>query len=101
MSVGRKLTVAVADESGEHNVTVIGRDAWALQELINAGQKGCTPLDNPAPRWSHYVWKLRQAGVAVETIHERHGGDFPGHHARYVLTSRVRIVEGGEQRVAA
>lgn len=74
-------------------ITVVGRDWWALQELIRAGERGCTPISNPAPRWGHYVWKLRQAGVDVETVHEKHGGRFPGHHARYVLRSRLAVLE--------
>lgn len=75
---------------------VQGRDAWALLELIRAGQRGCTPIDNPAPRWAAYVFKLkRKHGLAVETVYETHGGDFPGHHARYVLRGAVEILKGG------
>lgn len=66
-----------------------GRDRWALDCLRLAGPKGCTPIDHPGPRWSAYVFKLRNAGVEIETITEAHKGDFPGHHARYVLTSTV------------
>ncbi|WP_435053984.1 winged helix domain-containing protein [Mesorhizobium australicum] len=36
-----------------------GREAWALRELIRAGEAGCRPIDNPAPRWSRYVWLHR------------------------------------------
>jgi hypothetical protein len=39
--------------------TVSGRDRWALEELIKAGPKGCTPITNPAPRWAAYVFNLR------------------------------------------
>ncbi|MFN7090697.1 MAG: hypothetical protein ACK4P4_09135 [Allorhizobium sp.] len=81
-------------------ITVIGRDAWALRHLMDAGRKGCTTIDVPGPRWSHYVWKLRQAGIAVETIHEGHGGPFPGNHARYVLRSDLQVIEN-ETRAAA
>ena len=66
-------------------IVVAGRDRWALEELRRAGAKGCTPIDNPAPRWSAYVFNLRELGVPVETIHEPHGGEFSGTHARYVL----------------
>ena len=72
--------------------TFIGRDAWALDNPIRAGERRCTPITTPGPRWSHYVWKLRGAGVHVETIDEDHGGPFSGSHARYVLRSRIRIV---------
>lgn len=60
---------------------------------MEAGAKGCTPITNPAPRWSGYVGKLRGYGVPIETIREKHGGEFAGTHARYVL--RARVVKGG------
>lgn len=74
-------------------MTLIGRDAWALEELLKAGERGCTPIDRPAPRWSHYVFKLRtKHGLVIETIEEAHGGQFSGTHARYVLRSNVEIL---------
>jgi len=45
--------------------------------------------DNPAPRWSAYVHNLRESGVEIETVTEPHGGDFAGHHGRYVLRCGV------------
>lgn len=74
---------------GPFRIVVSGRDRWALEELRKAGAKGCTPIDNPAPRWSAYVFNLRELGVEIETITEPHEGDFPGHHGRYVLRSGV------------
>lgn len=55
------------------------------------------PIDNPAPRWSGYVHKLRKAGIVIETIRESHGGPFAGEHARYVLRTEITIleIEGG------
>lgn len=77
-------------EDGHCSVlTISGRDEWALQQLVKAGVKGCTPIDNPAPRWSGYVHNLRGLGIDIETRHEAHGGQFPGHHARYVLHSAI------------
>ncbi len=73
-------------------ISVKGRVRWMLESLITAGAKGCTPIDNPGPRFSAYVHSLRQSGVEIETIHEPHGGEFSGHHGRYVLRSRVRPV---------
>lgn len=78
-------------------IIVQGRDRWALESLWRAGNNGCTPIDNPAPRWAAYVHDLRDAGVEIETITEKHTGDFPGHHARYVLKSRVTRAIGGAQ----
>lgn len=79
---------------GDISVAVLGREAWALLELVEAGTSGCTPIDNPAPRWSHYVWLLRGHGFTVETIDEPHAGPFSGTHARYVLHDNVTL-DGG------
>lgn len=85
--------------------TVTGRDAWALLELIRAGERGATPIDNPGPRWSAYVFNLkREHGLAIETVTEPHRGEFPGSHARYILRSAVEIIagdDGPEPAVAA
>ena len=75
------------------SIFVKGRDEWALLELMSMGELGCTPIDNPAPRWSGYVHNLRRLGVNIETIHESHRGSFPGHHARYILRSWVKPEE--------
>lgn len=85
-----RLTVEI---DGGQRRTFAGRDAWCLGELIGAGFVGCTPIERPAPRWSHYVFKLRRAGLNVETIDEKHGGAYAGCHARYVLKTPVRVVE--------
>ena len=78
-------------ETGDITLTLVGRDAWAAKELVLAGEKGCTPIDNPAPRWSGYILKLRKAGLLVETINEAHTGQFAGSHARYVLRSNITL----------
>lgn len=88
-----KLEILAKIEPDGATVKVIGRDAWALQQLLAAGQRGCTPIDQPAPRWSHYIFKLRGMGFIIETIHEPHTGPFPGTHARYVLRSKVSILQ--------
>ena len=95
-SSSNSLTIALPAGSGEMRLSFIGRDAWALGELLEAGGRGCTPIDNPAPRWSSYVHNLRRAGLNIETVHENHGGPFPGRHARYVLRSPVRVVTDTE-----
>lgn len=76
-------------------VFVSGRVRWALDELRRAGAVGCTPIHNPAPRWSAYVFNLREMGVPIETVTETHIGDFPGHHARYVLRCGVSLGDKG------
>lgn len=81
-------------DGAENSIKLTGRDEWALRQLIDAGAKGCTSIDNPAPRWSAYVHNLRHDfGLFITTVHERHGGDFPGTHARYVLCSSIEVVE--------
>ena len=80
-------------DGAETPVIIVGRNLWALRQLLEAGEIGCTPITRPAPRWSHYTWKLRGLGVAVETIHEPHGGAYPGNHARYVLRSEIRFAD--------
>jgi Winged helix domain len=82
----------VAETSKETRFTLTGRNAWALQELIIAGEAGCTPVDDPGPRWSAYVHNLRhEYGVEIETVNEPHRGSFPGNHGRYVLRSNVQV----------
>ncbi|SPF81136.1 winged helix domain-containing protein [Pseudoprimorskyibacter insulae] len=70
-------------------IVVSGRNRWALENLRRAGITGCTPITNPAPRWSHYIHQLRELGVQIETIPEPHGGAYPGTHGRYVLRCAV------------
>lgn len=86
------IRVRIGDDDGPV-VSVRGREAWALLLLRAAGDRGCTPLDTPGPRWSGYVHDLRKLGFVIETIHEPHAGFFPGTHARYVLHSPVNILD--------
>ena len=65
---------------------------WALDNLIRAGEYGCCPRNNPAPRWSAYVHRLRKFGLVIETRMEPHSGAFPGSHAHYVLHDQVERV---------
>lgn len=79
----------------------VGRFAWTLNELVTAGPKGITSLENPAPRISHYVMILRRSGVAITTEDERHAGAFGGTHGRYRLAVPVTVLEverGGKTR---
>ena len=66
-----------------------GRDAWALDRLIEAGLCGCTPITEPAPRWFAYIFNLRALGVPIEIMTELHGGQFAGSHGVYVLRAHV------------
>lgn len=97
----KRLNITVHIEPDGAYVRLTGRVAWALSQLLQAGEKGVTPIDTPGPRWSGYVHELRRLGIVVQTIHERHAGPFPGTHARYVLRSVVTIREGGAHEQAA
>lgn len=84
--------------------TFVGRFAWTLNELVQAGDKGITTLENPAPRISHYVMILRRSGVAITTEDEKHSGPFGGRHGRYRLAVPIAVLEterGGSGRKAA
>ncbi|MEP7452827.1 hypothetical protein [Phyllobacterium sp. SB3] len=72
---------------------LVGRECWCLGQLLEAGSRGCTPIERPAPRWSDYVFKLRRHGLVIETIHELHEGPYSGTHGRYVLHSQIEIVK--------
>lgn len=92
-----RKTFRVFDGEEARLVIVIGRDAWMLGNLVNAGSNGCTTLSHPAPRTSHYVWKLRHTyGIAIASIEEEHGGTFAGRHVRYTLQQRVEFVAEGD-----
>lgn len=94
-----KLQIVAKPDSVTAPQTVTGRDAWCLLRLWLAGGQGCTPIEQPAPRWSHYVFKLRRKGFLIETIDEPHGGPFSGTHARYVLRGQVEILaQTGDER---
>jgi hypothetical protein len=89
-----KIKIRLPDGSQQ---SFAGREAWSLRRLVEAGSRGVTTIDHPAPRWSHYVFRLRRAGLAISTDYESHKGDFPGKHGRYRLETPVTVVEGGAQ----
>jgi hypothetical protein len=84
-----RITIRLPDGNRQ---TFQGREAWTLRHLLNAGSSGITTLEQPAPRWSHYVFKLRKAGLVISTDRETHGGAYPGNHGRYRLETQVTVV---------
>ena len=44
-----RYAVTAADGS-EREMRFKGRDSWALDQLIGAGEQGCTPIEHPGPR---------------------------------------------------
>lgn len=87
-----KDAIAVITDDGQQ-FKFKGRFAWALRELMSAGKGGVTPIDRPAPRWSHYIFKLREAGIVITTTPEPHSGAYPGTHGRYRLETALRPIE--------
>jgi len=87
--------ITIQMPSGSY-LTFIGREAWTLRRLLEAGAVGVTTIDHPAPRWSHYIFKLRRAGLTISTEYESHSGPFPGTHGRYRLETPVTVVRAAE-----
>jgi len=87
----RTTKITIMREDGSRQ-SFVGREAWTLRHLVNAGRTGITTIDHPAPRWSHYIYKLRKAGLVISTDHENHSGDFPGTHGRYRLETPVTVL---------
>jgi hypothetical protein len=94
---GKRIAFNVNEGEDVRTINPAGRDAWALGELILAGETGCTPLTHVGPRWSGYIFKLRRVyRINVESVEEQHGGEFAGRHVRYVLRSRVAFANLGD-----
>lgn len=89
----RKVRVCFDGPDGPKTCWLSGRKLWALCELMKAGAVGVTSIECPAPRLGAYIFSLRALGLSIETIRERHGGTYPGNHARYLLLSRVTVTE--------
>ena len=92
----KNTVFTVTNPNGDtFSLTLEGRNRWAMMCLIEAGQTGCAPIKQPAPRWSAYIHNLREMGVEIKTKIERHGGTFAGNHGVYVLLAEAAIVLGG------
>lgn len=89
----RKPLLVRATVNGERRIAVRGQNARTLLCLLKAGERGLTSRDTFD--WAHwfpsYVYDLRKAHrLQIASIIEPHEG---GKHARYVLRSRVTIIE--------
>ena len=85
-----KYRVTHPDGSTSEHTIRNARCRWVLDELIGAGSKGITHFQHPDPNWTAYIHKLRmQYGIEIETAIELHIGRFAGHHARYIIGSRI------------
>ena len=93
-----KRRISIANEGMENQTAVVtGRVLWALEALIDGP---CTPISRPAPRWSDYVFRLRNEGVVIETEFEPHGGQYPGTHAKYHLKSEITFLDESDEVAA-
>ncbi|MDJ0613983.1 MAG: hypothetical protein QNJ29_09920 [Rhizobiaceae bacterium] len=80
--------------NNEREIVLSGRPLWCMEQLLKAGSKGITSLENPAPRLSGYIHRLRsEYDVLISTEHETHGGEWARNHARYRLESQVEILK--------
>lgn len=86
-----KIAVTLLLSEQSRTFELKGRQGWAMVQLVEAGAKGVTPITRPAPRWSGYVFDLRELGIPIETIIEPHAGNYSGHHARYVLSCDAEV----------
>lgn len=89
-----QVTLTLSEQSRSFELD--GRLGWAMANLALAGTKGVTPIDHPAPRWSAYVFDLREKGIPIETEMEPHAGAYSGHHARYRLACEAQVVKLGK-----
>ena len=90
------LRVALFPTEGNslaREISFSGRDAWFLHELVQAGARGVTAAEHPGTRISHYCFKLRRAGLVIDTEHEANSGIFRGVHGIYKLRSRIRVLK--------
>jgi len=86
-----KIQVTLFQSEQSRTFELKGRLGWAMLKLVEAGARGVTPITHPAPRWSGYVFDLRELGIPIETIMEPHEGNYPGQHARYVLSCDAQV----------
>jgi hypothetical protein len=82
-------------------ITFVGRESWAMRELIAAGERGVSSLHHIGPRLAHYCMKIRRAGLLVDMVKTPHSGPYSGWHGVYVLKSKLAVVEDKTERAAA
>lgn len=95
-----RATVALIEPDDERTLTFEGQEARTILALVEAGPRGVTSLEisSWALRLAHYAMKLRRAGLVIDMVREKHDGPVRGHHGRYFLRSRVRLIDGGTER---
>lgn len=92
------ITVRVLPDGAQF--TAWGREAQTLRLLLRTGTMGFTSGEASPLGWarrtSHYVFKLRRAGIPITTTWETTADG--ARVARYSLASRLEVVtEGGDE----
>ena len=88
----------ITDTDPPRTICLQGRDRWALEMLMKAGELGLTSIQLSGPRVSAYIHDLRhEHRLNIHTETEPHEGDFPGWHGRYFLLSKVSRKQGGAE----
>jgi hypothetical protein len=96
--ISEAITVRVLPDGAP--ITARGRDAQTLRLLLSTGAMGfnsgeASPL-GWARRTSHYIFKLRRAGIPIATTWETTADG--ARVARYTLAARLEVVtEGGDE----
>jgi hypothetical protein len=90
------LTISWGEGEAATTATFNGREAQTLALLIQCGSRGFTSGDASPLGWarrtSHYVHRLRAAGLEISTTWERAGDARVG---RYTLETPSRVIEWG------
>lgn len=86
-----KIEVTLFSSEQPRTFELQGRLGWAMMQLAEAGARGVTTIERPAPRWSGYIHELRGMGFPIETEMVPHEGSYPGHHARYRLACDANV----------
>lgn len=95
-----KIHVTLFSSEQPRTFELQGREGWAMAQLAEAGARGVTTIERPAPRLPAYVHSLRKRGILIETEMEPHDGTYPGQHARYRLACDAKVTvlgKGGAQ----
>jgi hypothetical protein len=97
-NLGTGHVIAITVNDGARDLRLVGREAYTLDKLLEYGASGLSSIEQIGPRISHYIYKLRKAGLTIETREEKHVGAFMGWHGRYVLHAQLRVVERVRER---
>ena len=82
-------TATDGQSPGPMPLALTKRAEFFLEELLAAASEGITTIAYPGVRVGDAIFKLRKAGVVIDTTYEEHGGEFAGHHGRYILRSTI------------